>query len=189
MYCEEKVMSPLLLCVVLATSPPDLGMEGLAAPAERDPATLTVTLPADAKLTFDGQATLSTSAHRLFITPPLEKGKSFRYSVKAEFIRAGRTITVQQEISVQAGRDTFVSIDIPREAFSNSYLPGEYAYVYGAGREARPYYYSPEASAAATRVIPARPVLQHLSRTPSSGGFHPLHWGPDPSDPFYHSGQ
>jgi hypothetical protein len=28
-------------------------------------------LPADAKLTFDGQATESTSANRLFTTPPL----------------------------------------------------------------------------------------------------------------------
>jgi uncharacterized protein (TIGR03000 family) len=177
-------MSVFLLCVVLATSPIELGMEVLASPAERAPATLTVTLPADAKLTFDGQATISTSAHRVFTTPPLEKGKSFHYSVKAEFIRAGRTITVQQEISVQAGRETFVSIDIPREAFSNSYLPGECAYVYGAGREALPYYYSSEPSAAATR---ARPVLQHLSGTPSAGGFHPIHWGPDPSDPFYHS--
>ena len=88
-------MSPLLFCVVLAMSPPDPGMQVSAVPADRAPATVAVTLPADAKLTFDGQATRSTSAHRLFITPPLEEGKSFRYSVKAEFVRAGRIITVQ----------------------------------------------------------------------------------------------
>ena len=185
-------MSPLLLCVVLATSPPNLDTEGSAVPADRAAATVAVTLPADARLTFDGQATRSTSANRVFTTPPLEKGKSFRYSVKAEFVRAGKTITVQQEISVQAGRETFVSLHVPWEALSNSYLPGEHAYVYGADRQARSYYYNPEWSVtpgAVIWVVPARPVRQRLSGAPSSGGFHPTHWGPGPSDPFYHSGQ
>ena len=184
-------MSPLLLCLVLATRPLDLRTQVSATPADRAPAAIAVTLPADAKLTFDGQATRSTSAHRLFTTPPLQKGKNFHYSVKAEFVRAGRTISVQQEISVQAGRETFVSLDILREVLSNSYLPSEYAYPYGAGRETRSYY-SPESSvrsAAATRVVPAIPVEHHLSGAPSFGGFNPPHWGPEPSDPFYHSGQ
>jgi len=171
-------MSSLLLSVVLAATPPDLGTEASAAAADRAPATIGISLPADAKLTFDGQATQSTSGHRLFTTPPLERGKTFHYSVRAEFVRAGRMITVQQDISVEAGRETFVSLDIPKEALGQSFSSGEYAYTYGASPETGYYYYRPQSffQSAAPRFVP-------------SGGFSPPHWGTEPSDPLYHSGQ
>jgi uncharacterized protein (TIGR03000 family) len=77
------------------------------------PATIVVRLPADAKLTIDGNPTRATSALRRFITPPLEQGRPFHYTVKAEFSRGGKTVTVRKRIAVRAGRDTVVSLGPP----------------------------------------------------------------------------
>jgi uncharacterized protein (TIGR03000 family) len=47
------------------------------------PATLQVRLPADAVLEIDGYRTRSTGVVRLFASPPLERGKSYPYLLKA----------------------------------------------------------------------------------------------------------
>jgi uncharacterized protein (TIGR03000 family) len=175
-------MSPLLLGVVLSASAADSGMEISIARADQAPATVAVSLPMDATLMFDGQPTSSTSTYRLFTTPPLEKCKTFRYSVRAEIVRAGTTLTILQKISVQAGRTTFVSFDLPTDVHCISFMPG----ASGAGRQTRSYYLGP------TSAVPAAPVgagPRELSGPPVSGGFRPTLWGSDPSDPFYHSGQ
>src|SRR5882762_6156140 len=49
-----------------------------------DRATIVVTLPEDARLMFDGKATVSTGSRRLFITPPLERGRNFHYTLEAK---------------------------------------------------------------------------------------------------------
>jgi uncharacterized protein (TIGR03000 family) len=73
-------------------------------------ATITVRLPADAKLTIDGDPTTSTSSERQFITPPLPRGKDFSYELRAEVQRNGKTLVATQQVRVQAGRDTQVEI-------------------------------------------------------------------------------
>jgi uncharacterized protein (TIGR03000 family) len=73
-------------------------------------ATIQVRLPADARLTIDGSATRSKSALRRFITPPLEPGKAFHYTFKAEWVRGRKTITVERRVTVRAGRETFLSL-------------------------------------------------------------------------------
>src|SRR6516162_5213287 len=104
-------MRPILFFALLGVSAPCLGAaEPTAAATARDAATLRVTLPADAKLTIEGQATRSTSAQRLFVTPPLEAGKRYSYTLSATFVRTGKTITVEQEVLVRAGRETVVSL-------------------------------------------------------------------------------
>ena len=44
------------------------------------PARLFVNLPADAKLTIDGEVTTSTSEERIFVSPELAPGKSYSYN-------------------------------------------------------------------------------------------------------------
>jgi uncharacterized protein (TIGR03000 family) len=175
-------MRHFLLSAALAASVMSLPVGRLAAALpERAPATIDVTLPADAQLTVDGQSTRSTSDHRLFITPPLAAGKAFQYTFTAKFVREGKTITVEQNVLVRAGRETFVSLDLPRETFAGSPLPGDYRYTYGAGpTETRAYYYAPDSSRP-----PAPTVVDFYGRPIPSGGFHPTYWGTDPSDPFY----
>lgn len=76
-------------------------------------ATIVVTLPADARLAIDGEQTRSTSERRVFITPALENGKEFHYTLKAEVTRDGKTQSFVRQVKVVAGEETQVSIDLP----------------------------------------------------------------------------
>lgn len=77
------------------------------------PATIVVNLPADAQLTFDGAITSSTAATRVFVSPALEPGKDYFYTLKAEAIRDGRTVTRTERITVRAGGETRVTLALP----------------------------------------------------------------------------
>jgi uncharacterized protein (TIGR03000 family) len=77
------------------------------------PATLIVNLPADAKLTVDQAPTQSTSARRVFVTPPLEPGKVYTYTLRAQVNRDGQTFTASREVNVRPGQETQVTLDVP----------------------------------------------------------------------------
>jgi uncharacterized protein (TIGR03000 family) len=76
-------------------------------------ATIVATLPADAKLLIDDQPTVSTSGTRVFITPALDNGRDFHYTLKAEVVREGKTQSVVKEVTVRAGQETRVNIELP----------------------------------------------------------------------------
>jgi uncharacterized protein (TIGR03000 family) len=84
--------------------------EGAFVPA---PATILVSLPADAKLTIDDNATVSTSANRRFVTPTLQSGRDFTYTLKAEVVRDGKPLATTKVITVRAGETTQVEIEVP----------------------------------------------------------------------------
>ena len=75
-----------------------------------DRATIVVTLPEDARLTFDGEATVSTGSSRLFSTPPLERGRDFHYTLEAKVMRNGKTEASSRQITVRAGEETRVGL-------------------------------------------------------------------------------
>jgi uncharacterized protein (TIGR03000 family) len=75
------------------------------------PATLVVNVPADARLTIDGEVTASTSTRRVFVSPVLNAGRDYHYTVKAEFVKDGKQITVSKEVAVQAGSQTSVTLN------------------------------------------------------------------------------
>lgn len=66
-------------------------------------ATLIVTLPENATLTIDGQETTSTSAQRVFVTPALEDGKEYEYTLKAKVERDGKVEIATAKVSFRAG--------------------------------------------------------------------------------------
>jgi uncharacterized protein (TIGR03000 family) len=82
-------------------------------------ATLVVDLPADATLTVDGNATTSTSASRLFVTPALETGKTFHYTLTAQVVRDGNVQTVTRQVAVRAGETTRDQLDLPVAAVAS----------------------------------------------------------------------
>jgi uncharacterized protein (TIGR03000 family) len=82
------------------------GTDGANIPA---PATILVSLPADAKLMIDDTTTKSTSAARVFVSPELAPGQQFHYTLKAEIVRDGQTLTVTEQVAVRAGAETRVS--------------------------------------------------------------------------------
>jgi uncharacterized protein (TIGR03000 family) len=100
-YCAGGV------CAVTGTS----GTAMAAAPSMA--ATLVVSLPADAKLTIDGEATTSTSASRTFSTPDLPDAREHHYTLKAEVVRDGKVQTTTQQVTVRAGQTTQVELTLP----------------------------------------------------------------------------
>ncbi len=77
------------------------------------PATLVVELPAEAKLLIDNQPTTSTGDSRVFVSPVLNPGKEYHYTLKAEIVRDGKPVQVEQVIAVRAGDTTPVSLTLP----------------------------------------------------------------------------
>jgi uncharacterized protein (TIGR03000 family) len=68
-------------------------------------ASLTVELPADARLYVDGQPMKTSSSTRRFITPPLPRGKAYYYELQAEMVRDGQTVRVSRRVVVRPGDD------------------------------------------------------------------------------------
>jgi uncharacterized protein (TIGR03000 family) len=75
------------------------------------PATIIVELPADASLTVDDTATVSTSARRVFLSPELNPGREYNYTLKAEFVRDGKTVSMTKIVTVSAGNESKVTFE------------------------------------------------------------------------------
>jgi len=70
-----------------------------------------VSLPAEARLTVDGQPTTSTSATRTLVSPNLQSGYEYTYTLRAEITRDGQTLAQTQRVAVRAGAQSTVSFD------------------------------------------------------------------------------
>jgi uncharacterized protein (TIGR03000 family) len=79
----------------------------MPAPAQApDPnvANVEVRVPENAKIWIDGQTTTPTGAVRHFVSPPLEKDKSFTYEIRALWTDAnGKEIDQTKKVQVKAG--------------------------------------------------------------------------------------
>jgi uncharacterized protein (TIGR03000 family) len=75
------------------------------------PATIVVMVPADARLTVDGNATTSATARRVLVTPALEVGSDYVYNLTASVVVDGETVTQTQLVTVRGGRTNEVSFD------------------------------------------------------------------------------
>jgi uncharacterized protein (TIGR03000 family) len=73
-------------------------------------AVLKVEVAADARLYINGQLMQTGSAERAFDTPPLEKGKTYHYTLRAEMVREGRTVSSTRRVAVRAGEETHASL-------------------------------------------------------------------------------
>jgi uncharacterized protein (TIGR03000 family) len=82
------------------------------------PATVVVSLPADATLKVDGVATQSTTELRTFATPVLPIGQAYHYTLTAAVVRDGQTLTATQQVTVQAGVTS--RIELPATAFGTA---------------------------------------------------------------------
>lgn len=73
------------------------------------PATLVVSVPAGARLSIGGEATTSTATQRVFVSPALNFGRDYQYTVQAEFQKDGKTVKLSKEVAVKAGEETRIS--------------------------------------------------------------------------------
>ncbi|SRR6266545_7588376 len=77
---------------------------------------VTVTLPTDATLLFNGVAAKGGGGVRTFQTPPLHPGQSYQYELTAEVVRGGRTERATSTVIVRAGETataTLTPIPVP----------------------------------------------------------------------------
>jgi uncharacterized protein (TIGR03000 family) len=80
-------------------------------------ARVTVRLPADARLLVDGTPCPLTSGERTFLTPPLEAGRGYYYTLTAEVVRDGQARSRSRRIDVEAGKEVTVEFkDLPVQA-------------------------------------------------------------------------
>jgi uncharacterized protein (TIGR03000 family) len=66
-------------------------------------ATVTIRVPADAKLFADSRPLNLTGAERKFVTPGLPDGQEFLYRFRVEYDRDGETVSVTKKVFVKAG--------------------------------------------------------------------------------------
>lgn len=74
-------------------------------------ATLTVNMPADARLLFNGVAATGTGVTRTFSTSALQPGTEYAYDLTAEVVVNGKTVTTEKKrVVVRAGEKTVVDL-------------------------------------------------------------------------------
>jgi len=76
-------------------------------------ANVTVTLPADAELWFNGTKLNSTGTVREFRTPPLALGHKYTYDIRARWNEDGHPVTQTQEVTVTPGGLVRLEFPIP----------------------------------------------------------------------------
>jgi uncharacterized protein (TIGR03000 family) len=74
---------------------------------------VTIKVPADAQVWFDGAPTKSTGTSREFQTPPLTHGRQYSYEVRARWNENGREVTQTQYVHFTAGAPVEVDFRPP----------------------------------------------------------------------------
>jgi uncharacterized protein (TIGR03000 family) len=69
-------------------------------------AVVSVHVPAEAQVWFDGSETQQAGTDRTFQSPPLTPGKTFHYTVRARWTDGGKAFEQFQMVTVQAGRQS-----------------------------------------------------------------------------------
>jgi uncharacterized protein (TIGR03000 family) len=77
------------------------------------PATMVVSLPEDATLLVNNTPTTSTTARRVFVSPPLPPGRDYMYTLRAEVVRDGQKMTTTRQVIVRAGQESRVEMELP----------------------------------------------------------------------------
>jgi uncharacterized protein (TIGR03000 family) len=72
---------------------------------------LTIVVPADAKVFINGHQTRSVGTHREYVSYGLETGLTYRYEVRAEVVRDGKTVEDSREVFLTAGSREGMAFD------------------------------------------------------------------------------
>jgi uncharacterized protein (TIGR03000 family) len=70
------------------------------------PATVIIKLPADARLTVNGQETKVSNGEQRFRTPALEPGRTYSYEMTVTGKKADKEMTVTRKVTVRAGQES-----------------------------------------------------------------------------------
>jgi uncharacterized protein (TIGR03000 family) len=118
----RRLAGPLVLAALAAVAAAPLDAHADAA-APPDKALLLVRLPAAAALTIGASPTEQTGVERLFVSPPLEAGKRYRYTLKAEWTENGESRAEERVVVVQAGVQTVAAFGAPKKGAGADDVP------------------------------------------------------------------
>jgi uncharacterized protein (TIGR03000 family) len=76
------------------------------------PARISLRVPDNAEVWFDGEKTTSTGRDRQFRSPPLTSGERYSYKIRARWVENGREVTQTQQVAVSAGANVNVSFPV-----------------------------------------------------------------------------
>jgi uncharacterized protein (TIGR03000 family) len=77
------------------------------------PALVSVRVPADAEVWFDGDKTEQNGAYRLFTSPPLHQDQSYSYQIRAHWRENGQDMDQTRTVPVHAGDRVTVNFLTP----------------------------------------------------------------------------
>jgi uncharacterized protein (TIGR03000 family) len=89
------------------------GYQSLYPPMEKTRAYIRVRVPDGARVLFDDSPTTQMGRDRLFVSPPLEDGQSYRYQVSARWTQDGKERTENRSIRVMPGQTATVDFSEP----------------------------------------------------------------------------
>jgi uncharacterized protein (TIGR03000 family) len=81
----------------------DKDLVAVSTPDNASTATVVVRVPANAQVWFDGNLTRSTGPERSFETPALTAGKTYRYDIKARWLRDGQPVDLTRSVDIRPG--------------------------------------------------------------------------------------
>lgn len=100
-------------------------------------AILTVSVPSDAKVFVNGNATSSTGSRRQYVSRGLADGFDYTYEVRVEAVRDGKKVQQSKTVQVRSGGTADLAFDLPKKALETTvtlHVP-EDAKVYLGGNE------------------------------------------------------
>jgi uncharacterized protein (TIGR03000 family) len=124
----RRLLSPALLAAFALSDAAAWADGGKPADAPRESANpadgqakaeITILVPPDAEVLFDGRPTKLKGAERLFISPPLPVGKKSSYSVLARWKEGDKTVEQTREVEVTGGAEVRVDFLKPLPANTN----------------------------------------------------------------------
>jgi uncharacterized protein (TIGR03000 family) len=62
----------------------------------------------NAKIWFDDTPTHQQGTCRLFVSPPLGRGETYSYTIKASWLEKGREVIREKQVKVRPGQETLV---------------------------------------------------------------------------------
>ena len=77
-----------------------------AAPDDR--AHIDVRVPPDAQVFFDGSPTRQTGEERMFVSPPLDPGRTYNYNIEARWMDNGKMVDQTKTVTVGPGASPVV---------------------------------------------------------------------------------
>ncbi len=79
-------------------------------------------VPADAKVSFEGEKTIQTGNWRRYVSPPITPGENYTYDIQANWMENGRQVTRTRHVPVHAGQ--MVRVDFLRRESSDEATDG-----------------------------------------------------------------